>query len=88
MKIVIRLLVDIGLLAAVYMFPWWLSIGLTLTAALVFPLFIEFFIFTGIVSVFIYGAFGHFPYLFLVLVIGIFMVIELSKRHLVFYSYR
>ncbi len=88
MRILIRILVDLLLVIAAYVFPWWLSVPFAVIAALAFPFFAEFFIVTGIVAVFIHGAFGSVSYVIPIVAILIFLIVEYSKRHLVFYSYQ
>jgi hypothetical protein len=84
-----RILVDIFLFLAIFIFPWWLVVVFGVLALLAFSSFYEIVI-LGIVIDSLYNAaitrYHHIEFVVTIGAIFLFIVVEVLKRHLKFYG--
>jgi len=82
-RLSLNLLLGISLLA----FPWWMSLLLMLGMAFIYSAYEI--LFWGLAADALYGwplpLFDNTPILFSVIALGIFLIVEYSKRFLIFY---
>jgi hypothetical protein len=86
-KIFLRLVLDVLVLAAVFMLPWWLSIVFLIVVAASIPFFFEFLILGGILGVLVIQATGVNPFIPIATIALLFIIIEYLKKYLIFYDY-